>query len=93
MGSQERKQEMPDQSNLIQITITVSEINKSYFFGAIKIFHLIEDRVPNVGYALQKYKHQLTLTLFGKKVFSTVLRSPAIGFVSVNDKEVIIKRD
>ena len=75
--------------------VIVHEEKMKHLFGLITICYLLEDRRPDMVYGdgqdrSSKYKHQIRVCIFGKPVFSAVIRSAQNGFVG---KKTIFEKE
>lgn len=66
--------------------VIIHEEKTKHLFGLVTIRYLLEDRRPDLFYGdgedkSSKYKHQIRVCIFGKSIFSAVLRSAGTGFV------------
>ena len=75
--------------------VIVHEEKIKHFFGLITIWYLLEDRRPDMIYGdgqdkSAKYRHQISVCIFGKPVFSAIIRSVQRGFVG---KKTIFEKE
>lgn len=64
-----------------------------WVFGILKIYVLVEDRRPDLklGEYDGKYKTQVSVFLFGKRIFSTYSRAPYKGGIYINPDSSLTK--
>ena len=83
-----------ERGTVVSEPVNVWEFERKFLFGAIRFWHLIEDRRPDIaegsstaiklGY---KYKHQIKVRI-GFFTYSIIGRSQAPQSIFVNDQEV-----
>lgn len=57
------------------------EVDSYFMLGAVRVLHTVEDRYIGTENP-QKYKHCISVYLLGIKVYSSVLRSHGVGYIS-----------
>lgn len=57
-----------------------------FLLGIVKVSIIIEDRLTDD--ISRRYKHQVLVDIFNKRVFSHIVRSSTLGMTFVDNKEI-----
>lgn len=71
-----------NEKNSFPVSMVLSE--KKYLLGILKVFYRLEDRRPDLPELLKRFKHQVYVDLFGKRIFSLVCQTRLPGFNKID---------